>query len=141
MQIDPTCADQCQADRQFCEDDGGCEYGDCTRCNNNYDRCIYSCPTVCVEPRGVSSSTTVQNWNGPTNTGNVGCYKSSPNNFYGVYFVETAMQQKFTTVTTTTHCDGTTTPSTSVTYLYWYCWSNSGVSCSFQNLWSPACHY
>jgi hypothetical protein len=141
MQIDPVCADQCQADYQTCVDNGGCDYGDCSRCQSPYDSCIYYCPLVCYEPRSVSSSDSVQNWNGWTNTGNVGCYKSSPSNFYGVYFVEVAMQRKHTTTTTTTHCDGTTSTSSSVWYDYWYCWNNSGVSCSFQNLWSLACHY
>lgn len=141
MQVDPACADQCSADYQYCIDNYGCDYGDCSRCQDQYDHCIYFCPIVCVEPKSVSTSNSVQNWNGPTNTGNVGCYKSSYNQIYGTYYYETVMERKHTTVTTTTHCDNTTSTSTNIWYDNWYCWNASSVSCTYQDLWGLACHF
>jgi hypothetical protein len=140
MQIDPVCADQCNTDYWNCIDNYGCDYGDCSRCQSAYDQCIYYCPLVCVEPRSVTSHTTTQNWNGPTNTGNTGCYKPY-SNYTGYYYYETVMEQKNTTVETTTHCDWTTSTSTTVWYSYRYCWNSTPLTCSYPTLWSTACHY
>jgi hypothetical protein len=139
MQVDPECASQCDSNYWSCVDNGGCDYADCARCQSDYDQCIYLCPLVCVEPKSQTSSTTTQNWNGPTNTGNAGCYKS-PWGANGYYYYQTVMERKHTTTTTTTHCNNTTSTSTSVWYSYQYCWNSTSITCGHQDLWSIGCY-
>lgn len=139
MQVDPDCADQCNAGYWDCVNNGGCDYSNCTYCQRDYDWCVSNCPVICYEPKSQTSSTTSQPWNGPTPTGYSGCYKGNPSWLYGSYVYETVMETKHTTTTTTTHCDDTVTTSTSVSYTHEYCWESTPYSCNSQDVWWLGC--
>ncbi len=135
MQSDPACLQQCSSDYNDCTiNDGGCaSYGECDRCQNTYNSCVSNCPLVCVEPKSVSNGSIDQPWNGPFPTGSQFCYQ-------GQTYSETVLQWKHTPYTTTTHCDNTTsTTYGDPWYNNQYCYSNTGLPCSGQNLSSTSC--
>ncbi|MES1245304.1 MAG: hypothetical protein ABUT39_27120 [Acidobacteriota bacterium] len=121
MQFDPECLQQCSDNLSSCmSNDLGCaNYGDCDRCQNDYNQCVGFCPMICVEPYSESTSFSYQDWEGPSYTGGGSCH-------YNYLCLETVMVVKVTAVTTTTHCDSTTSTSTDVFFIDDY-----GANCSY----------
>ena len=132
MQPAPYCVDQCNADYDRCYDGGwGCDYGDCSRCQNSLDACLQYCPIVCVDPQNVSESThtAIINY---TYLGQQ-CLEHWWENDYvnGEWYDNTQITYKHTRVRTTTYCDGSEQQVViGVWYSYGYCWKRSNFQCS-----------
>lgn len=142
MQPDPWCADQCYADYDRCYDGGwGCDYGDCSRCQNNLDACLYYCPIVCVDPKSVKDTTSTSLVG--VNPGFQECREHWwENDFYlGEWYTDTLRTFKHTTTRRTEYCDGRVEQQViSVSYTYQRCWSRTYLQCNYPWTWAqPSC--
>lgn len=142
MQADPACADQCYGDYDRCTDYGwGCDYGDCSRCQNSLDACLSYCPIVCVDPK---NSTIVNNDAVVATTYGVTECREHPTEsdfVYGEWYTNTRYTWKRTKVRRTEYCDGHVEQEV-LSYTYWdvYCWTRTYSQCT--SPWAtaqPAC--
>jgi hypothetical protein len=140
LQADPDCVSQCYATYYFCTL-YQCEY-ECS-CFDNLGSCLSGCPIICTEPKSQTSNTVSQNWNGPTGTGNFGCYRPNGGSS-GYWYRQIELVKKHTTTTTTTSCDNTTSTSTNVAYTSHYCWErvyNQNCGLADPPLSYPSCGF
>jgi hypothetical protein len=142
MQADPYCADQCYGDYDRCTDYGwGCDYGDCSRCQNSLDACLSYCPIVCVDPK---NSTIVNNDAVvATNYGGQECREHQWESDFtsGEWYTNTRLTWKRTKVRRTEYCDGHVEQEV-LSYEYWYvyCWTRTYMQCTSPVTWAqPAC--
>lgn len=132
MQADPYCADQCYGDYDRCTDYGwGCDYGDCSRCQNSLDACLSYCPIVCVDPK--SSTIETNNAVVATDYGMQECREHHWESDFlsGELYTNTRFTWKRTKFQRTEYCDGHVEQQV-ISYEYWYdyCWSRSYTQCN-----------
>ncbi|HYG64919.1 MAG TPA: hypothetical protein VEL74_20220, partial [Thermoanaerobaculia bacterium] len=122
------CWEQCSADYDACP----CDYGDCSRCDAQWQGCLSSCPTVCYEPKSITS-TNKTDIIGIT-YGYSECLESLWENDFqsGEWYQSTTYQFKHYTLRRTESCNGTVTyQETNVSYSSRTCQSRVGGSCSY----------
>jgi hypothetical protein len=136
---DPACQQQCAENYDLCKiNDGGCaSFGECERCDNDYNHCMGFCPLICVDPKSVRVISDRTDIVGVTNTGNRRCFLYGPPRLYD----EIATVYQRTRVIRTEYCDGHYEDRQELTYTYKYCWTSIGYACSFSEGNVPACRY
>lgn len=122
------CADQCSADYDACP----CDYGDCSRCDAQWQGCLSSCPTYCVEPKSVTSTNKtdiIGMTYGPSE-----CREHWWENDFqqGEWYQWITYQFKHYTLRRTESCNGTVTnQELNVSYSSQTCQSRTLAACSF----------
>jgi hypothetical protein len=124
---DPACTSWCEQELEWCLSWCDPRTRECTECDFTYQSCVSSCPTICVEPRSVTTFTT-QTRLGATVSGSA-CHSS----FAGPQrWDRLNVHYRVDTWERTTKCDGTYTDRLLGSHeTYQLCWSNSGAYCSF----------
>lgn len=100
---DPECVQTCEDQRFFCWTERCDERGSCLYCNEYYDDCVGSCPTVCVEPKSVSTYTVDQSY--ASTDGTTSCFYG-PYQFDDLYRFYSVITYHYT-YRKTVHCDDT----------------------------------
>jgi hypothetical protein len=127
------CADQCSEQYDACS----CDYGDCSRCHAQWEGCLSSCPTYCVEPKSVTSTNKTDIIGityGPSEC------RELPweNDFrYGEWYQSVTYQFKHYTLRRTESCNGTVTnEELNVSYSSRNCLSRTYGTCSYPWTWA-----
>lgn len=136
---DPACQQQCAVSYDECKiNDGGCaSFGECERCDDDYNHCMGFCPLICVDPKSVSVISDVTENLGTSYTDYNGCFGSSPPRIYQEF--RTAYSR--TRTTRTEYCDGHYQDTQQVGYADKYCWVLAPWPCSPSNGSVPACRW